>query len=151
MNLSSVFRGSELQLRHSRWRAAPSSRGALAASHFEGIHRRHPSRSEGAAFNALGENQRRLDRLAGREDFALARVFGFAVRCISLRRAAAQPGLFAWRPRAMPSAPAGTFSVITEPAATYAPSPMRTGATNAVSLPMKTRLPIVVGCLATPS
>ena len=30
--------------------------------------------------------------------------------------------------------------MIIEPAATYAPSPMRTGATNAVSLPMKTRL-----------
>ena len=37
--------------------------------------------------------------------------------------------------------------VMVEPAATYAPSPTRTGATRAESLPMKTRFPMVVGCL----
>src|SRR6185437_2070088 len=67
------------------------------------------------------------------------------------RRALAQPGLLTCRPRAMPSASTGTFSVMIEPAATYAPSPTRTGATSAVSLPMKTRLPIFVSCLAIPS
>src|SRR5579885_2692735 len=36
----------------------------------------------------------------------------------SRRFLAAQPGLFTWRPRAMPSASAGRFSVIVEPAAT---------------------------------
>ena len=36
----------------------------------------------------------------------------------SRRRAAAQPGLFTCFPRAIPSAFGGTFSVITEPAAT---------------------------------
>ncbi len=61
------------------------------------------------------------------------------------------PGLFTWRPRAKANASAGTFSVITEPAATYAPSPTRTGATSAELLPMKTRLPMAVGFLCTPS
>ena len=41
--------------------------------------------------------------------------------------------------------------MIVDPAATYAPSPRRTGATKAESLPMKTRLPIVVGYLLKPS
>ena len=40
---------------------------------------------------------------------------------------------------------------ITLPAATEAPSPTVTGATNAVSDPMKTCAPMVVRCLNTPS
>src|SRR5574340_655882 len=63
----------------------------------------------------------------------------------------AQPGLFTCRPRAIPRPSAGTFSVIVEPAATYAPSPIFTGATSAESLPMNTLFPIVVGCLWNPS
>jgi hypothetical protein len=51
----------------------------------------------------------------------------------------------------MPSAPGGTSSVITEPAAVYAPSPTVSGATRTVSLPVNTFEPIVVWCLATPS
>src|SRR5580704_4784644 len=102
-----------------------------------------------------GGNYRRrfvLVRRFGRE--REARRFedlGFLACANSLRRAAAHPGLFAWRPRAMARASAGTFSVMVDPAATYAPRPMRTGATRAVSLPMKTPSPIVVGCFAKPS
>src|SRR5580700_7534244 len=59
----------------------------------------------------------------------------------------AQPGLFTCRPRPMPSPSAGTFSVITDPAAIYAPSPNRTGATSVESLPTNTRFPMLVGCL----
>src|SRR5271154_4054530 len=80
------------------------------------------------------------------EDFV-----GFFAAASSRRRAFAQPSLLTCRPRASASASAGTFSVITEPAATYAPSPTRTGATSAVSLPMKTPLPIFVSYFATPS
>ena len=45
-------------------------------------------------------------------------VFGFAAAASSRRFFAAQPGLFACRPRAIPSASAGTLSVIVDPAAT---------------------------------
>jgi hypothetical protein len=38
-----------------------------------------------------------------------------------------------------------------DPAATYAPSPMRTGATSAESLPMNARRPMIVAFLRTPS
>src|SRR6185369_398304 len=75
-----------------------------------------------------------------------------ALAAVNSRRfLAAQPGLLDCRPRAMPSPSAGTFSVIVEPAAIYAPSPTRSGATSAELLPIKTRLPIVVGFLAKPS
>src|SRR2546421_3200088 len=70
---------------------------------------------------------------------------------ISRRFLAAQPGLVVWRLRARPRALGGTFSVIVEPAATYAPSPIFTGATRTESLPTKTRLPMIVGNLFTPS
>lgn len=53
------------------------------------------------------------------------------------------------RPR--PSASAGTGSVMTEPAATSAPSPIWAGATIMVSEPMKASLPMTVLCLCTPS
>ena len=62
-----------------------------------------------------------------------------------------RPGLTAWRPRAIASASSGTSSVITLPAATSARAPTRTGATKAVSLPMKAPSPISVRCFATPS
>ena len=44
---------------------------------------------------------------------------------ISRRRAAAQPGLLTWRPRAMARASAGIFLVIVEPAPIVVPAPMR--------------------------
>src|SRR5579859_774702 len=77
--------------------------------------------------------------------------FGFSAAANSRRFFEAHPGLFAWRPRAIASASAGTFSVIVEPAATYAPSPIRTGATRALSLPMNTLFPMEVGNLWNPS
>ena len=61
------------------------------------------------------------------------------------------PGELCCLPRATASAPGGTSSVTTDPAAVYAPSPMVTGATRTVSLPVKTCAPTVVWCLATPS
>jgi hypothetical protein len=69
----------------------------------------------------------------------------------SRRFFAAQPGLLAWRPRAIPNPSAGTFSVIVEPAAMYAPSPIRTGATSVESLPMNALFPILVAYLWKPS
>src|SRR5580765_8066648 len=86
-----------------------------------------------------------------RRDFAFFRgrwaFLGFSAAANSRRFLEAQPGLFTWRPRAIASASAGTFSVIVEPAATYAPSPTRTGATSALSLPINTLLPMDVGYL----
>src|SRR5216683_1679354 len=86
-----------------------------------------------------------------RRDFLFEVLFGFSTVASSRRFFAAQPGLLTWRPRAIPNPSAGTFSVMVEPAAMYAPSPTRTGATRAVSLPMKTLLPIDVGYLWKPS
>src|SRR5229473_1404142 len=82
----------------------------------------------------------------GRDD-----LFGFSAAADSRRFFAAQPGLLTWRPRAIPNPSEGTFSVIVEPAAMYAPSPTRTGATRAVSLPIKTLFPMDVGYLWKPS
>ena len=48
------------------------------------------------------------------------------------------------RARAIASAPGGTSSVITEPAAVHAPSPTSTGATNTLSTPILTLRPTVV-------
>ena len=62
-----------------------------------------------------------------------------------------RPGFTVCRPRPSASAPAGTSAVITEPAATSAPSPIETGATSAEFEPMKARAPISVRCLKTPS
>src|SRR5260370_9417842 len=76
--------------------------------------------------------------------------FGFSAAC-SRRFFAAQPGLLIWRPRAIPNPCGGTFSVMVEPAAIYAPSPTRTGATRALSLPIKTLFPIDAGHLLKPS
>src|ERR1700730_2202387 len=59
----------------------------------------------------------------------------------------AHPILFICRPRAIPNPSPETFSVMVEPAAINAPSPTRTGATSAESLPIKTLFPMVVGCL----
>src|ERR1700687_2102188 len=56
---------------------------------------------------------------------------GLASAASSRRFFAAQPGLFTCRPRAIPNPSAGTFSVIVEPAAIYAPLPIRTGAISA--------------------
>ena len=49
------------------------------------------------------------------------------------------------------SAPQGTFSVTTEPAAMNAPSPMSTGATMVELLPTNTRLPSRERCFTLPS
>src|SRR3954469_11900303 len=66
-------------------------------------------------------------------------------------RRPAEPAMFVWGPRAMPSALAGTSSVITLPAPVYAPSPISTGATNAVSTLVLTLDPILVRCFLRPS
>ena len=87
-----------------------------------------------------------------RFDFLFLDFFpGLASAASSRLRFAAQPALLAWRPRAIPKASAGTFSVIVEPAAMYAPLPIRTGAIRAESLPINTLFPIVVGNLWKPS
>src|SRR6266576_4016285 len=103
--------------------------------------------------SSLGSSKERYLRFLaalGRFDFFV--VFcGFSLAASSRRFFAAQPGLLTWRPRAIPNPPAGTFSVIVEPAAMYAPSPIRPGATSAVPLPMKTLFPIDVGYLWKPS
>src|SRR5437660_10039768 len=96
------------------------------------------------------ERYLRLLVALGRFDFFVV-FFGFSVAASSRRFFAAQPGLLTWRPRAIPNPSAGTVSVMVEPAPTYAPSPTRTGATRAVSLPMKTLFPIDVGYLWKPS
>src|SRR5258708_19693197 len=70
---------------------------------------------------------------------------------ISRRFFVAQPFLLTCLPRAIPRDSGGTFSVIAEPAAMYAPSPILIGATSTESLPTKTRLPMVVWSLFTPS
>src|SRR5258707_15185857 len=93
-------------------------------------------------------NQRRLPRFF--RDF-LFDDFERLVAASSRRLFAAQPFLLIWWLRATPSDSAGTFLVIAEPAAIYAPSPIFTGAMSTESLPTKTRLPIVVWCLFTPS
>src|SRR5882757_1670798 len=93
-------------------------------------------------------NQRRLPRFF--LDFFFAE-FKWAVAASSRRLFAAQPFLLIWWLRATPSDSAGTFLLIAEPAAIYAPSPIFTGAMSTESLPTKTRLPIVVWCLFTPS
>ena len=60
--------------------------------------------------------------------------------------------LFSCRARAMAKAPGGTSSVITDPAATHALSPIVTGARNELSTPVLTLRPIVVRrCLPWPS
>ncbi len=56
--------------------------------------------------------------------------------------------MFSCLPRATPRAPGGTSQVITEPAAVKAPSPMVTGATMVVSLPVRTLSPMVVACFS---
>src|SRR5437867_13407205 len=100
-------------------------------------------------------NYLRLRFFAERRFLALLRrrddLRGFSVAINSRRFFAAQPGLLTWRPRAIANPSEGTFSVMVEPAPTYAPSPTRTGATRAVSLPMKTLFPIDVGYLWKPS
>src|SRR5579862_997695 len=67
------------------------------------------------------------------------------------RRAVAQPSLVTCRDRPTASAPGGTSRVMQEPAPTYAPSPMTTGATRVESLPTKAPSPICVRFLWTPS
>src|SRR5438876_5089590 len=105
-----------------------------------------------SSFTALLEESfyfRFLVRLR-RFDF-LAAFFGFSAAASSRRFFAAPPGLLTWRPRAIANPSVGTLSVMVEPAPTYAPSPTRTGATRAVSLPMKTLFPLDVGYLWKPS
>ena len=67
------------------------------------------------------------------------------------RRERTQPAMVRWRARPSPSAPAGTSSVITDPAAVYAPSPIVTGATSIVSRADPDLVADDGGCLATPS
>jgi hypothetical protein len=68
-------------------------------------------------------------------DWAFVAAFAEAVVA---RRLITHPSTFLCFERATPIAPAGTSSVITDPAAVYAPSPIVTGATNIVSLPIRT-------------
>ena len=63
----------------------------------------------------------------------------------------ARPGFSCCRARPKAMASAATFSVITLPAETMAPSPMATGATRMALEPTKTPAPMVVRCLAKPS
>src|SRR5207253_8041638 len=69
----------------------------------------------------------------------------------SLSARSAYPSTLLWRWRAIPSAPSGTSSVMTDPAPVYALAPTRTGATKAVSTPVFTSSPITVRCLRRPS
>ena len=62
-----------------------------------------------------------------------------------------QPAMVAWRARVTVSSPAGASLLMTEPAPMVAPSPMVTGATSTLLLPMCTPLPITVRCLLAPS
>jgi NodT family efflux transporter outer membrane factor (OMF) lipoprotein len=63
-----------------------------------------------------------------------------------------QPGIVRWpRARHSVSSSAGAFCVIVEPAAMKARSPIVTGATSWLSVPMKAPSPIVVTCLLAPS
>src|SRR4051794_23033174 len=66
-------------------------------------------------------------------------------------RLATQPSLLTCVPREMPRAPGGTSAVIDDPAATYAPAPIRTGAISWLSLPMNAPSSMIVGFLFTPS
>ena len=56
-----------------------------------------------------------------------------------------------WRVRAMARESAGTSSVMVLPAAVYAPSPTRTGATRLVLQPMNAWSPMTVRNLLVPS
>ena len=70
-------------------------------------------------------------------------------RLLNRRASHSRPSLFTCRARAIASASGGTSSVMIEPAAIHASSPTSTGATNALSTPVLTLLPIVVfafGC-----
>src|SRR5687767_11898794 len=69
----------------------------------------------------------------------------------SARRLAAHPGLVTWRPREITRESFGTFSVTVVPAAITDPSPTVTGATNCVSLPMKTPSWTIVSAFRIPS
>src|SRR5579863_5239972 len=73
---------------------------------------------------------------------------GFAC---AARQEAARAFLVTCRARPKASASFGTSSVMTEPAATIAPSSILTGATSEVLVPMKTPAPISVRCLPMPS
>ena len=75
----------------------------------------------------------------------------FGVCRLGASRAAAHPGFTTWRARPRASAPAGTSSVMALPAPTYAPSPMVTGATSVLLLPMNAPASMRVGCLCVPS
>src|ERR1700686_960494 len=142
------------------WRNRESGRTATGRRRFYRCRERarNAARRAGELFCAARECPRPAAFLDGRAAARLAARFfeacfftvRFAEECLAAaicrRRAVAQPGLFTWRPRASASASAGTFLVMTEPAAMYAPSPTRTGATIAESLPTNTRRPITVGC-----
>ena len=67
------------------------------------------------------------------------------------RKAFAQPGMSACRPRANASASGSTSRVMTEPEPTKAPSPIYTGATSAELEPMKAPAPMSVLNLEKPS
>src|SRR5438046_810547 len=99
------------------------------------------------ARSARAKNQRRLPRFRG---FFFG-VFFWSALASSRRFFAAQPFLLIWWLRATPNDSAGTFLVIAEPAAIYAPSAILKGAISTESLPTNTRLPMVVWCLFTPS
>src|SRR5450759_4814380 len=98
-----------------------------------------------------GQNSQRLRFLDVLRDFFAPIFLAPDADASSRRFFDAQPILFIWRPRAIPNPSAGIFSVMVEPAATYAPSPTRTGATRVESLPIKALLPIMVGFLWKPS
>src|SRR5205085_11311413 len=67
------------------------------------------------------------------------------------RRAVAQPSTTRCGTRVSASASGGTSFVIVEPAPTYAPLPMRTGATSCESEPMNAPSSMIVLFLFTPS
>jgi hypothetical protein len=75
----------------------------------------------------------------------------FLDRAQALHQAAGEPGLVDLLGAPQRQRPSGTSSVMTDPLAVIASSPMVTGATSIVSDPMKTFRPITVRCFITPS
>jgi hypothetical protein len=118
----------------------------------------HQGRDAGAVVAAIFEPPQRVQQQRSRRtrpdhshDATHQRLVPCFVRCCSALSAEARPGFSTCRPRAIASASGATSSVMTLPAATIAPSPTETGATSAVSDPMKARSPMRVRCLDTPS
>ena len=125
-----------LQLRSRRARRRAARRSAARASGFDRPEKTM-SRFCGVSASARPIVSSALRSRSARAPEASAQSFRFPPR----------PSLFTCFARAIASAPGGTSSVITEPAAIHASSPIDTGATNVLSTPVLTLLPIVVRCL----